>query len=271
MKYAQLVIGPAGCGKSTYCHTIQEHCSVTGRTCRVINLDPAAEVFKYDCCLDVRDLVTVEEVMEHLSYGPNGALLFAMEYLLKKYDWLDENFGDTAFCDDDYLLIDCPGQIELYTHHPVIKEFLRLLELWDYRVVAVYCMDVSFMSETNKFLSGAMTALSAMIMLELPHVNVLTKFDMLSQSDKENVLDLLEKSPSELITDLKKNLPKRYLQFNESLIQVLEEYSLVSFCVLDIDDEESIDQVLMLIDHTIQYGENLEPNDKFDMNAGHED
>eukprot|EP01057_Protomagalhaensia_wolfi_P005114 Protomagalhaensia_wolfi_Nauph_80__5113@NODE_545_length_2333_cov_20_571055_g405_i0_p2_GENE_NODE_545_length_2333_cov_20_571055_g405_i0NODE_545_length_2333_cov_20_571055_g405_i0_p2_ORF_typecomplete_len190_score38_66ATP_bind_1/PF03029_17/7_3e73Zeta_toxin/PF06414_12/0_0006Zeta_toxin/PF06414_12/1_4e03AAA_33/PF13671_6/0_004GTP_EFTU/PF00009_27/0_0065AAA_5/PF07728_14/0_0018AAA/PF00004_29/0_011NACHT/PF05729_12/0_0073PduVEutP/PF10662_9/0_51PduVEutP/PF10662_9/40AAA_22/PF13401_6/0_24AAA_22/PF13401_6/1_8e02CL len=189
MKFAQLVIGPAGCGKSTYCYTIQEHCSVIGRTCRVINLDPAAETFRYNCCLDVRDLVKVEEVMEFFSYGPNGALLFAMEYLLKKFDWLDENFGDTAFCDDDYLLIDCPGQIELYTHHPAMREFLRQLELWDYRVVAVYCMDVSFMSETSKFLSGAISALSAMITLELPHVNVLTKFDMLSKSDKENVLE----------------------------------------------------------------------------------
>eukprot|EP01055_Gregarina_sp_Pseudo9_P002249 Gregarina_sp_Pseudo_9__2248@NODE_2582_length_945_cov_8_200883_g2367_i0_p1_GENE_NODE_2582_length_945_cov_8_200883_g2367_i0NODE_2582_length_945_cov_8_200883_g2367_i0_p1_ORF_typecomplete_len272_score33_09ATP_bind_1/PF03029_17/9_6e86PduVEutP/PF10662_9/0_31PduVEutP/PF10662_9/0_1GTP_EFTU/PF00009_27/0_00012SRPRB/PF09439_10/0_00025AAA_33/PF13671_6/0_00034AAA/PF00004_29/0_0017AAA_16/PF13191_6/0_015AAA_16/PF13191_6/86Zeta_toxin/PF06414_12/0_0012AAA_5/PF07728_14/0_0012AAA_22/PF13401_6/0_093AAA_22/PF13401_6 len=271
MKYAQLVVGPAGCGKSTYCHTIQEHCQVVGRTCRVINLDPAAEDFKYNCCLDVRDLVKVEEVMEHFSYGPNGALLFAMEYLLRKYDWLDENFGDSAFADDDYLLIDCPGQIELYTHHPVMREFLRQLELWDYRVVAIYCMDVSFMSETNKFLSGAMSALSAMIMLELPHINVLTKCDMLNEKDKESVNEMLEKSPSELTSELKRSLPKRYLQFNETLIQVLEEFSLVSFCVLDIDDEESIDDVLRLADMAIQYGENLEPDDKFDMNSTPDD
>lgn len=47
MKYAQLVIGPAGTGKSTYCHVMQEHGSAVGRTIHVANLDPAAEVFRY--------------------------------------------------------------------------------------------------------------------------------------------------------------------------------------------------------------------------------
>ncbi|RYG56447.1 hypothetical protein EON66_02905, partial [archaeon] len=33
--------------QSTYCHALQEHCNTTGRAMRVINLDPAAETFKY--------------------------------------------------------------------------------------------------------------------------------------------------------------------------------------------------------------------------------
>lgn len=49
MKFAQLVIGPAGSGKSTYCHLIQEHCHSTHRSVFVVNLDPAAETFKYEC------------------------------------------------------------------------------------------------------------------------------------------------------------------------------------------------------------------------------
>lgn len=43
---------PTGAGicldmQSTYCHALQEHCNTTGRAMRVINLDPAAETFKY--------------------------------------------------------------------------------------------------------------------------------------------------------------------------------------------------------------------------------
>lgn len=48
-KYCQLVIGPAGSGKSTYCQTIQQHCENEGRTVHVANLDPAAEEFGYTC------------------------------------------------------------------------------------------------------------------------------------------------------------------------------------------------------------------------------
>jgi adenylate kinase family enzyme len=39
-------MGPAGVGKSTYCKTIQEHCSATRRRMHVANLDPAADQFE---------------------------------------------------------------------------------------------------------------------------------------------------------------------------------------------------------------------------------
>ena len=42
-----MVIGPAGSGKSTLCHVIQEIGGANKRTYKVVNLDPAAEVFKY--------------------------------------------------------------------------------------------------------------------------------------------------------------------------------------------------------------------------------
>jgi hypothetical protein len=34
--------------------------------------DPAAESFEYPVSFDVRDLVTLDEVMEELQLGPNG-------------------------------------------------------------------------------------------------------------------------------------------------------------------------------------------------------
>lgn len=62
-RYGQLVIGPAGCGKSTYCSTIQKHCETIRRPCRVVNLDPAAEYFEYDLSADIRDLIQVRVVI----------------------------------------------------------------------------------------------------------------------------------------------------------------------------------------------------------------
>ena len=47
VRYAQLVMGPAGSGKSTYCDLIQKHCEVLHRSIKVVNLDPAAEYFQY--------------------------------------------------------------------------------------------------------------------------------------------------------------------------------------------------------------------------------
>lgn len=48
----------------------------------VINLDPAAEIFTYKCDFDIRELISVDDVCEELKLGPNGALVFCIEYLL---------------------------------------------------------------------------------------------------------------------------------------------------------------------------------------------
>ena len=47
-KCAQLVIGPAGSGKSTYCEYVSRHCELSKRTVHVVNLDPAAEELRYE-------------------------------------------------------------------------------------------------------------------------------------------------------------------------------------------------------------------------------
>ena len=57
-----MVVGPAGSGKSTFCHAIQKAAEQQGRTIKVCNLDPAAEVFKYKCDIDIRDLVSLDDV-----------------------------------------------------------------------------------------------------------------------------------------------------------------------------------------------------------------
>ena len=58
-------------------------------------------------CADVRDLVSVADVMEELDFGPNGGLVYAMEFLTKNMDWLEEELE--RYGDDDYLILDCPG------------------------------------------------------------------------------------------------------------------------------------------------------------------
>ena len=71
MKFAQLVMGSAGTGKSTYCDAIQQHAAAKGRTVRVANFDPAAEHFKYPVAFDIRDLISVDDVQAEMQFGPN--------------------------------------------------------------------------------------------------------------------------------------------------------------------------------------------------------
>ncbi|KIY94452.1 hypothetical protein MNEG_13509 [Monoraphidium neglectum] len=176
-KYAQLVIGPAGCGKSTYCEHLWNHCQAIGRPIHCVNLDPAAEAFGYPISIDIRDLVSLEDVMEEMGLGPNGALLAAMEYMEDHLDdWLGEELG--GYGDEDYLVLDCPGQIELYSHVSAFRSLVDFLKADGWSVCAVYCLDCHFITEAPKYIAGAMQALAAMVKLELPHINLLTKMDL---------------------------------------------------------------------------------------------
>jgi hypothetical protein len=90
MPFAQLVIGPPGAGKSTYCNGMHQFLGAIGRKCSIVNLDPANDKTSYPCALDVRDLVTLEEIMSEDQLGPNGGVLFALEELEENFDFLEE-------------------------------------------------------------------------------------------------------------------------------------------------------------------------------------
>lgn len=160
MKYAQLVCGPAGAGKSTYCATLLNHTEASGarRDMKVINLDPAAQDFCYPVAIDIRELVSLEDVMEELGLGPNGGLLYCFDYLQEHLeDWLQEEMDQ--FADETYFLIDLPGQIELFTHAPVLRKLADSLTAWDVRACAIYVLDSHFASDVTKFISGTMACL----------------------------------------------------------------------------------------------------------------
>jgi len=240
---------------------VAAHAQDSKRTVSVVNLDPAAEFFNYSPLADIRDLIQVDDVMEdeELRFGPNGGLVFAMEFLLENPGWLEEALGEE---EDDYLLFDCPGQIELYTHMAVMKRLVDLLHQWNFRVCGIFVLDCHFMVDGNKFISGAMAALSVMVNLELPHVNVLSKVDLLSQASRLQ-LDHFLQPDTELLsaTGLAAQSGRwgeRHARLSASLGRVLEDYSLVKFFPLDITSEENVQDLLMVVDNTIQYGEDAD-------------
>ncbi|CDW52245.1 GPN loop GTPase 3 [Trichuris trichiura] len=262
MRYGQIVIGPAGSGKSTFCKTVSEYGASSSRLIKVVNLDPAADHFDYTCYADVRNLISLEDVIqdESLCLGPNGGLVFCMEYLAQNLNWLEEELGEG---DDDYFLFDCPGQLELYTHAPVMKMIVEELKRMNFSLCAVFTLDTQFLLDVPKFMSGSLAALSAMINLELPHVNVLTKMDLLAESSKRRLEAFIEADPrlAETVEDVDR-FSVKYRRLTQSLSSLLENYSLVKYVPLDISDEDTIGDLLLIIDNAVQYGDDLEVRDR---------
>lgn len=129
--FAQLVIGPPGSGKSTYCLAMKAFLEEVGRKVSVINLDPANDKVLYSCDADISELITLEDVMDKLKLGPNGSLVYCMEFLEKNIEWLHSKIDDSQ---EHYFLLDCPGQVELFTHHQSVKNIAVKLQEWKLKV-----------------------------------------------------------------------------------------------------------------------------------------
>jgi len=261
-KHAQLVIGPAGVGKSTYCNAMKMHCEERGRTVHVVNLDPAAETFAYTPTVDVRELVHAREVGSELKLGPNGALLYCVEFLVNNLEWLEEKLGDYS---DDYLIFDCPGQVELYTHVPLMARLGEALQRWDYAVCAVYLLDSHFVLEPAKFVSGSLSCLSAMLRLGLPHVSLLSKVDLLLRQPgaKKLLKRYLYQEPDleYMLATLDQRTDRRFGRLNSAVCGLLLDYRMVSYLPLDLSSPDSLSIALSHIDNAVQYGDDVEVSD----------
>lgn len=270
-RHMQVLLGPAGVGKSTYCSSLQKHFQTIKRSCTVINLDPAAEHFKYTPNIDIRELVALDDVARTLDFGPNGGLVYCLEHLINKIEWLKERMDEIAGSDDEYFIVDCPGQIELFTHNTVFRKLCRHFSSWNIKLCGVYLLDCMFMNEPSKYLSGAMMALSTMIQLEIGHVNVISKCDL---RNKTKVLDLENETneeerlfPSmykmrELVETVHVSSSSNFKRLHHSFCDLLEDYPMVNFLPLDLSKIETLERLLIYIDNIVQYGEDVEPTNK---------
>ncbi|TMW42537.1 hypothetical protein DOY81_012380, partial [Sarcophaga bullata] len=90
--YGQLIVGPPGSGKTTYCQNAFKFYQELGRSVAIVNLDPANENMEYTAAIDVMELITVQDVMDNMHLGPNGALINT-ESMLRLRNHIDKANG----------------------------------------------------------------------------------------------------------------------------------------------------------------------------------
>lgn len=293
-------MGPAGAGKTTFCNAIIQHLQNTRSSCFYVNLDPAAESFQYDPDLDIRELITLEDVMEELELGPNGGLIYCFEFLMQNLDFLTEALDPLS---EEYLIIfDMPGQIELYTHIPLLPTLTNFLSRQgplNISLCAAYLLESTFVIDKAKFFAGTLSAMSAMILLEMPHINILSKMDQVKDmvgrrrlkrfinvdvqllDEDDNTDGKQPKSITQDDEDIDEQEQEMGLRvdptskdelmsggsfnrLNKAVGQLIDDFSMVSFLQLDVSDEDSVGAILSYIDDAIQYNEAQEPREPQD-------
>ncbi|OSX63742.1 hypothetical protein POSPLADRAFT_1138919 [Postia placenta MAD-698-R-SB12] len=248
MPFGEIVCGSPGSGKSTYCYGKHQLFSALNRPIFVVNLDPANDNIPYPCAIDISSLITLEDVMAEHGLGPNGGMLYCMEYLEANFDWLEERLKELG--KDAYVLFDLPGQVELSTNHESVKNIVQKLAKLEFRLAAVHLCDAHYVTDASKYVSVLMLSLRAMLHLELPHINVLSKVDLIQQyGDLDFNLDFYtEVQDLSYLESTLSSVSPRFKALNMAICSLIEDYGLVGFETLAVEDKESMLHLTRVID-----------------------
>ena len=294
-----------------------------GRETLVVNLDPANEFhhedtddenqgeknnepkdqkesssshLPYDAILDAsEDIINLSSVMSELSLGPNGGLIYCLEYIQHHVETLIQMLNERIdeYCQNHpgdpppYLLFDFPGQVELYTHNTSVQAIIdRLVKEMDLRLAAIHLVDAHSCADASKFISSALLSTTTMLRLELPAVNVLSKIDLLSGygdgsipfnldyfvecQELDRLLPYLEGngigSGGNVDDEVERRIMddeeyrtarlktrnsrfyKKFHKLHRELCEVIDDYSLLSYVPLNINDAESVGRLVARID-----------------------
>ncbi|XP_063080156.1 GPN-loop GTPase 1 [Engraulis encrasicolus] len=175
-----IVLGMAGSGKTTFVQRVTAYLHARKSPPYVINLDPAVHEVPFPANIDIRDTVNYKEVMKQYGLGPNGGIVTSLNLFATRFDQVMK-FIEKKETSHEYVLIDTPGQIEVFTWSAsgtIITEALAS----SFPCVVVYVMDTSRSVNPVTFMSNMLYACSILYKTKLPFIVVMNKTDIIDHS-----------------------------------------------------------------------------------------
>jgi hypothetical protein len=208
--------GTAGSGKSSLTRTFKLWMDRHGYNAVTINLDPGAERLPYSPDIDVREWVSLWEVMDDYSLGPNGAQIMSADLLATKAQEV-KRVAETFKA--DYFLVDTPGQIELFVFRESGKYVMDCLSPG--RSLVAFLIDSFLARQPNGLVSQLLLGVTSLLRLGVPLCTLISKSDLLEREDKQKIQEWCKNSDrlyGALISE-----PSIFNQLSVSLLQVISE------------------------------------------------
>jgi len=161
-----------------------EWMELRGLDCISVNLDPGADLVPHAAKVDIRDWIRLSDVMEEYGLGPNGAQIVSSDLMamnLKEWAPIIETFRT------DYVLIDTPGQMELFTFRQSSQMIIE--ELGRDNSFLVFLSDPQLSKTPNGFVSSLMLCALTHFRFSIPILNVLSKADLLSEEELNLIME----------------------------------------------------------------------------------
>jgi hypothetical protein len=209
------ILGTAGSGKTLLTSAFSTWLSAQREKVSILNLDPGAIALPYTPDVDVRDYIRVEDLMEDYKIGPNGALLLACDMVA---DRIEEVTGELELIDPDLVLVDTPGQIELFAFRQTGRAIAERMSGEGKAIL--YLFDSLFSRQPLNYVANMFLSAAVNNMFLLPQVHALTKVDLLKEEEVEREVEWAE-DPTTLEDDIEDQLADENRIMSQSMMQAI--------------------------------------------------
>ncbi len=210
------MVGTAGSGKSSLTGAFHDWCLRQEFDAITVNLDPGVVNLPYAPDVDVREWISLDEVMKEYGLGPNGAQVVCADMVALNAKEVEERIKEYR---TDYVLIDTPGQLELFVFRSTGKVFIDQLDAG--HSLLAFVIDPSLATTPTNFVSQLMLSSITQFRMSVPLVNILSKMDIVDKDALEMILEW-GKDPEKLYGDLMVKSPSMYYQLSEGLMTVIK-------------------------------------------------
>lgn len=211
-------IGTAGSGKSTLTYNFKQWFTLKGLDAVLVNLDPGAENLPYEPDVDIRDWISLEEVMETYQLGPNGAQIACADMIALNTDDVKKSIESFK---SDYIVVDTPGQLELFVFREAGKYTVEFFN--PMKSMICYLLDPSLAKTASGFVSQLLLSITTNFRLNQPQINVLSKSDLLSHADLE-IIGKWADDPDELYGALITEEASVYREMSEGILHLIKDF-----------------------------------------------
>lgn len=251
--HAIYFVGTAGSGKSTLTDQFARWLRDSKISVGTVNLDPGVLQLPYGPDIDVRDFVSLQGTMEKYNLGPNGGLIASIDLISSHLETLQDEIKDLGV---DFLLFDTPGQIELFAFRdtgPIIVS-----SLGEKSKMLIYLVDAALGKTPAGMISSLLLSASVLVRFNLPQLNVLSRADLLSEEQLEQLTSWLDDS-AQLIFALQETRNELQIELSSDLVNAIQRiFSGLDVVPVSALNLENLDLLFSHVSNVLTGGEGFE-------------
>ena len=243
--YPIFMLGTAGSGKTVLTRTLYDWFSEKKLDVATLNLDAGVRRLPYNPDIDVREIVNIDNLTDKLDLGPNGAMIASMDLIATK---IDDLRSEIEYLGPEYLLVDTPGQIELFAYRSSGRLISSIISEKG-QPASIFLIDPSLVIKPEGFSSILLLSMSVNFQLSLPQITTISKADIIEREQMESLNAWIE-SPETLISSIQSygqvNLSQ---QLGISIVEIMDQFKTTGdLFPISANTGENIDTLIALLE-----------------------